>query len=77
LTTEPTRTLLLRIEGRHGIVGLVGSELGAAGVNIVNFSLGATGEGQARAAITVDRRVQNAELDALRGKHGILSIEML
>jgi D-3-phosphoglycerate dehydrogenase len=69
--------LLLRNEDRPGIVGMVGSELGAAGVNIVNFSLGATGEGQAIAAITVDRRVQNAELDALRAKPGILSIEML
>ncbi len=69
--------VLLRNEDRPGIVGMVGSELGAAGVNIVNFSLGATGEGHALAAITVDRRVQNAELDALRAKPGILSIEML
>ena len=32
--------------------------------------------GHALAAITVDRRVQNAELDALRAKPGIVSIEM-
>ena len=69
--------LLRRNEDRPGIVGLGGSELGAAGINIENFSLGATGEGHALAAITVDRRVQNAELDALRAKPGILSIEML
>jgi D-3-phosphoglycerate dehydrogenase len=69
--------LLLRNEDRPGIVGLVGSELGAAGVNIVNFSLGATGDGRALAAITVDRRVDDAELASLRTKPGILSIEML
>src|SRR5690606_10837442 len=37
--------LLMRNEDRPGIIGLVGSHLGAAGVNIVNFSLGATGDG--------------------------------
>ena len=68
---------MLRNEDRPGIVGLVGSELGAAGVNIVNFSLGATGEGRALAAITVDRRVEESELAGLRAKPGILSIEML
>ena len=69
--------LLLRNEDRPGIVGLVGSKLGAAGVNIVNFSLGATGDGRALAAITVDRRVEEFELAGLRAEPGILSIEML
>ena len=69
--------VLLRNEDRPGIVGMVGSELGAAGVNIVNFSLGATGEGHALAAITVDRRVRDAELAALRARPGIVSVEML
>ncbi len=69
--------VLLRNEDVPGIVGLVGSELGAAGVNIVNFSLGATGEGHALAAITVDRRVEDSELASLRAKPGILRIEML
>ena len=69
--------LLLRNEDRPGIVGLVGSELGAAGINIVNFSLGASGDGNALAAITVDRRVPEAQLQALRGKPGILSLDML
>jgi len=69
--------LLLRNEDRPGIVGLVGSELGAAGINIVNFSLGASGDGNALAAITVDRHVPEAQLHALRGKPGILSLDML
>ena len=49
--------LLLRNEDRPGMIGTVGSQLGAAGINIVNFALGAAGDGQARAAITVDREL--------------------
>jgi D-3-phosphoglycerate dehydrogenase / 2-oxoglutarate reductase len=69
--------LLMRNEDRPGIIGLVGSHLGAAGVNIVNFSLGAKGDGEALAAITVDRAVAEAQLVALRGVPGVLSLEML
>ena len=69
--------LLMRNEDRPGIIGLVGSHLGAAGVNIVNFSLGATGHGQALAAITVDRPVPDAQVVALRGIPGVLSLEAL
>lgn len=69
--------LLLRNRDVPGIVGVVGTELGKAGVNIVNFSLGATGEGHALAAITVDRRVHEAELAGLRAQPGIVGIEML
>ena len=69
--------LLMRNEDRPGIIGLVGSHLGAAGVNIVNFSLGAKGDGQALAAITVDREVPDAQLVALRGIPGVLALETL
>jgi D-3-phosphoglycerate dehydrogenase len=69
--------LLMRNEDRPGIIGLVGSHLGAAGVNIVNFSLGAKGDGEALAAITVDRAVPAAQLVALRGIPGVLSLETL
>jgi hypothetical protein len=69
--------LLLRNEDRPGIIGLVGSHLGAAGVNIINFSLGAKGDGEALAAITVDRAVPDAQLVALRGIPGVLSLEIL
>jgi D-3-phosphoglycerate dehydrogenase / 2-oxoglutarate reductase len=69
--------LLMRNEDRPGIIGLVGSHLGAAGVNIVNFSLGAKGDGQALAAITVDRPVPAPQVLALRGVPGVLSLEAL
>lgn len=66
--------LLLRNEDRPGMIGVVGSTLGAAGVNIINFALGAAGDGQARAAITVDRPVNDEQLAALRATPGILSL---
>lgn len=69
--------LLMRNEDRPGMIGLVGSHLGAAGINIVNFSLGAKGDGEALAAITVDRAVPDAQLVALRAIPGVLSLEML
>lgn len=69
--------LLMRNEDKPGVIGLVGSHLGAAGVNIVNFSLGATGDGGAVAAITVDREVAGPQLDSLRGIPGIVSMEQL
>ncbi|HJU84166.1 MAG TPA: phosphoglycerate dehydrogenase [Holophagaceae bacterium] len=68
--------LLMRNEDRPGVIGLVGSHLGAAGINIINFSLGATGDGQALAAITVDREVPAKQLASLRGIPGILNLEM-
>jgi D-3-phosphoglycerate dehydrogenase len=68
--------LLMRNVDRPGIIGLVGSHLGAAGINIVNFSLGAKGDGEALAAITVDRPVPEAQLVALRGIAGVLSLSM-
>ena len=69
--------LLMRNEDKPGVIGLVGSHLGAAGVNIVNFSLGATGDGGAVAAITVDREVPEAQLQSLRGIPGIVAMEQL
>ncbi len=66
--------LLLRNEDRPGMVGAVGSQLGALGINIVNFALGAAGDGQARAAITVDRTVDESQLSALRAMPGVLSL---
>lgn len=69
--------LLMRNEDRPGMIGLVGSHLGASGVNIVNFSLGAKGDGEALAAITVDRPVPETQLVALRGIPGVLALEAL
>ncbi len=69
--------LLLRNEDRPGMIGTVGSQLGAAGINIVNFALGAAGDGQARAAITVDREVDDDQLATLRATPGILSLQQV
>lgn len=69
--------LIMRNEDQPGVVGKLGTGLGEAGVNIINFSLGATGEGQAVAAITVDREVPEATLARLRAIPGILSLEMV
>ena len=69
--------LLMRNEDKPGVIGLVGSHLGAAGVNIVNFSLGASGDDGAIAAITVDREVPEAQLASLRGIPGILAMEQV
>jgi predicted regulator of amino acid metabolism with ACT domain len=69
--------LLMRNEDRPGVIGLVGSHLGAAGVNIVNFALGSTGHGQALAAITVDRTVPDKQVVGLRSIPGILGLEMV
>ena len=69
--------LLMRNEDRPGMIGTVGSQLGAAGINIVNFALGAAGDGQARAAITVDRTLDDAQLATLRATPGVLSLQQV
>ncbi|MGL6290585.1 MAG: ACT domain-containing protein, partial [Silanimonas sp.] len=69
--------LLMRNEDRPGMIGTVGSQLGAAGVNIVNFALGAAGDGQARAAITVDRAMDEAQLATLRAIPGVLTLQQV
>jgi hypothetical protein len=71
------RVLLMRNEDRPGVIGLLGSQLGAADINIINFSLGATGDGHALAAITVDRAVPARQLASLRKIPGILNLEMV
>jgi len=69
--------LLLRNEDRPGMIGTVGSQLGTAGINIVNFALGAAGDGQARAAITVDQPLSEAQLEVLRATPGVLSLQQV
>ena len=69
--------LLMRNEDRPGVIGQIGSQLGAAGINIINFSLGAKGDGQALAAITVDRPVPTPRLADLRALPGIVALEMM
>jgi D-3-phosphoglycerate dehydrogenase len=69
--------LLMHNEDRPGVIGHVGTWLGAAGVNIVNFSLGARGDGEAVAAITVDNTVTPAQLAGLRAIPGIRTMELV
>ena len=69
--------LLMRNEDKPGVIGQIGSQLGSAGVNIINFSLGAKGDGEAVAAITVDREVSGLQLQELRKIPGIVSLEMM
>ena len=69
--------LLMRNEDKPGVIGQIGSQLGAAGVNIINFSLGAKGDGEAVAAITVDESVTTQQLRELRTIPGIVSLEMM
>lgn len=69
--------LIMRNEDRPGVIGLVGSHLGAAGINIVTFALGATGDGQALGAITVDREVPAPQVTAIRAIPGVLGLEVL
>ncbi|TXI49496.1 MAG: phosphoglycerate dehydrogenase [Lysobacter sp.] len=69
--------LLMRNEDRPGMIGQVGSQLGAAGVNIVNFALGAAGDGQARAAITVDKPLSDEQIATLKATPGILSLQQV
>jgi D-3-phosphoglycerate dehydrogenase len=69
--------LLMRNEDRPGMIGTVGSQLGASGINIVNFALGAAGDGQARAAITVDKPLNDEQLAMLKTTPGILSLQQV
>lgn len=69
--------LLMQNEDRPGVIGLMGTHLGAGGINIINFSLGSTGEGHAVAAITVDREVPETQVNVLRAIPGIVSLEMV
>ena len=69
--------LLMRNSDRPGIIGSIGGTLGSAGINIVNFSLGAKGDGEALAAITVDRAVEDGQLAEARRLPGVLSLEAL
>lgn len=67
--------LLMRNEDRPGMVGTVGSKLGAAGINIINFALGSAGDGFARAAITVDRTLDAEQVQMLCNTPGVLSLQ--
>ena len=68
--------LIMRNEDKPGVIGKLGTQLGESGINIINFSLGSTGEGHAVAAITMDKPVPEETLAELRNIVGVLSLEM-
>jgi len=75
---DPLATvLLMRNEDRPGIIGRVGTLLGEAGTNIINFALGAAGDGQARAAITIDKPLSEAQLATVKATPGVLSLQQV
>ncbi len=69
--------LLMHNEDKPGVIGHIGTQLGQAGINIINFSLGARGDGEAVAAITVDEAVAPAQLAELRKIPGIVALETM
>jgi D-3-phosphoglycerate dehydrogenase len=69
--------LLMHNEDKPGVIGHIGTQLGKFGVNIINFSLGARGDGEAVAAITVDEAVTAPQLAELRKIPGIVALEMM
>jgi D-3-phosphoglycerate dehydrogenase len=69
--------LLMHNEDKPGVIGHIGTQLGKFGVNIINFSLGARGDGEAVAAITVDEVVTAPQLAELRKIPGIVALEMM
>ncbi len=72
----PARNLLVvRNDDRPGMVGVIGSALGAANVNIVDMSLGRSpGGGTALMVLSTAEEVPAAVIDELRGQPGILEV---
>ena len=46
-------------------------------LNVINFALGAAGDGYARAAITIDREIDDDQLALLRATPGVFSIQQV
>ncbi|MFQ5515469.1 MAG: phosphoglycerate dehydrogenase [Myxococcota bacterium] len=71
-------TLLIRNDDRPGVVGHVGTTLGAAQINISRMQLGLNLEGtQAVQLLNVDPAPDERVLDAVRGLPGIQSVHLL
>ncbi|HVM67459.1 MAG TPA: phosphoglycerate dehydrogenase [Acidimicrobiales bacterium] len=72
----PARHLLIvRNDDRPGMIGAVGTRVGAAGVNIVNMAIGQSPQGTtALMALSTTEEVPTAVLDQLRGEPGILDV---
>ena len=70
--------LLVRNDDRPGMIGYVGTTLGAAGINIADMDVGqAISEGSAMMVLAVSPPVPPNLLDQLRTEPGILSVNAL
>jgi D-3-phosphoglycerate dehydrogenase len=67
--------LVVRNDDRPGMIGAVGTLVGAAGINIVNMAIGQSPEGTtALMALSTSEEVPAAVLEDLRGVAGILDV---
>jgi L-serine deaminase len=67
--------LVVRNDDRPGMIGLVGSVVGNAGVSIDNMAVGQTrGTGTALMALGLDRPLDDAALTAIRTAPGIIDV---
>lgn len=74
-TNPQGRFLFVENDDRPGMVGIIGSSLGNAGVNIANMALSRTaGESRAVTVIEVDTEPATALLDSLRKTPGIIRV---
>ncbi len=69
--------LIVRNDDRPGMIGLVGTVLGDAGVNIADMDVGQSPHGTALMLIATPDAVPANVIDALRGAPGILSVHSL
>ena len=70
--------LVVRNDDRPGVIGLVGTVLGDAGVNINDMDVGRTNvPGSALMVIAPSGPVPDSVLDTLRGSAGIVSVHVL
>ena len=75
-TNPPGRFLFVENDDRPGIVGVIGSALGAASVNIANMSLSRNREkNTAVTVIEVDTEPPVSLLESLRSTPGILRVQ--
>jgi D-3-phosphoglycerate dehydrogenase len=67
--------LIVRNDDRPGMIGIVGSALGDAGVSITNMAVGQTsGGGTALMLLSTDRPVLPEVLNRVRAAAGILGL---
>jgi len=72
----PSRHMLVvRNDDRPGMIGMVGTELGAAGVSISSMTVGPSANGTtALMVLSTDRQVPDATFEALKAAGGILDL---